>query len=113
MRAMVLERAGEPLRPAELPDPRLDAGQVLISVGACGVCRTDLHIVDGELDRPKPPLALGHQIAGRGARVGAGWARRGRGGSASSRGSGWVFPGWDGPAASVATAFRGARTSAT
>jgi alcohol dehydrogenase, propanol-preferring len=64
MRAMVLERAGEPLRPAELPDPQPDAGQVLISVGACGVCRTDLHIVDGELDKPKLPLVLGHQIVG-------------------------------------------------
>jgi len=64
MRAMVLGRAEEPLRPAELPDPRPGAGQVLISVGACGVCRTDLHIVDGELDKPKLPLVLGHQIVG-------------------------------------------------
>ncbi len=64
MRAMVLERAGEPLRPAELPDPRPGAGQVLISVSACGVCRTDLHIVDGELDKPKLPLVPGHQIVG-------------------------------------------------
>ncbi|HEX4463348.1 MAG TPA: zinc-dependent alcohol dehydrogenase family protein [Solirubrobacterales bacterium] len=64
MRAMVLERAGEPLRPAKLPDPRPGVGQVLISVGACGVCRTDLHIVDGELDKPKLPLVLGHQIVG-------------------------------------------------
>jgi propanol-preferring alcohol dehydrogenase len=64
MRAMVLERAGEPLRPAELPEPRPGAGQVLISVGACGVCRTDLHIVDGELDKPKLPLVPGHQIVG-------------------------------------------------
>jgi propanol-preferring alcohol dehydrogenase len=61
---MVLERPGEPLRPAELPDTRPGAGEVLISVGACGVCRTDLHIVDGELDRPKLPLVLGHQIVG-------------------------------------------------
>jgi len=61
---MVLERQREPLRPAELPDPRPDAGQVLISVRACGVCRTDLHIVDGDLERPKLPLVLGHQIVG-------------------------------------------------
>jgi propanol-preferring alcohol dehydrogenase len=61
---MVLERAGEPLRPAELPDLRPGSGQVLISVGACGVCRTDLHIVDGELDSPKLPLVPGHQIVG-------------------------------------------------
>ena len=61
---MVLERAGEPLRPAGLPDPRPGNGQVLISVAACGVCRTDLHIADGELDGPKLPLAPGHQIVG-------------------------------------------------
>jgi len=61
---MVLDRRREPLRPAELPDPRPGAGQVLISVHACGVCRTDLHIVDGDLERPKLPLVLGHQIVG-------------------------------------------------
>ena len=61
---MVLERPGEPLRPAELPGPRPGAAQVLISVHACGVCRTDLHIVDGELERPKLPLVPGHQIVG-------------------------------------------------
>ena len=64
MRAMVLERQREPLRSAELPDPRPAAGQVLISVGACGVCRTDLHVADGELSKPKLPLVLGHQIVG-------------------------------------------------
>src|SRR6188768_3996922 len=64
MRAMVLERAREPLRSAELPDPVPGAGQVLISVSACGVCRTDLHIVDGELEKPKLPLVPGHQIVG-------------------------------------------------
>jgi propanol-preferring alcohol dehydrogenase len=52
------------LRPAELPDPVPGPGQVLLAVGACGVCRTDLHIVDGELTEPKLPLVLGHQIAG-------------------------------------------------
>lgn len=61
---MVLERPREPLRLADLPDPRAGAGQVLISVSACGVCRTDLHIVDGELDKPKLPLVPGHQIVG-------------------------------------------------
>jgi propanol-preferring alcohol dehydrogenase len=70
MRAMVLERQREPLRPAQLPDPRPAAGQVLLAVGACGVCRTDLHIVDGELDRPKLPLVPGHQIVGRVVEVG-------------------------------------------
>ncbi len=61
---MVLERQREPLRLAELPDPRPAAGQVLIAVHACGVCRTDLHIADGELTEPKLPLVLGHQIVG-------------------------------------------------
>ena len=67
---MVLEQQREPLRSAELPDPEPAAGQLLISVAACGVCRTDLHIVDGELDRPKLPLVPGHQIVGRVAAVG-------------------------------------------
>ena len=62
MRAMALERQGEPLRPVELPDPEPGPGQVLLSVSACGVCRTDLHIVDGELSEPKLPLVPGHQI---------------------------------------------------
>jgi propanol-preferring alcohol dehydrogenase len=64
MRAMVLERPREPLRPVELPDPRPGAGQLLVSVAACGVCRTDLHIVDGDLSEPKLPLVPGHQIVG-------------------------------------------------
>jgi alcohol dehydrogenase, propanol-preferring len=64
MRAMLLERQRESLRPAELPEPRPGPGEVLISVHACGVCRTDLHIVDGDLERPKLPLVPGHQIAG-------------------------------------------------
>jgi propanol-preferring alcohol dehydrogenase len=64
MRAMVLERQREPLRLAELPDPEPGPGQILISVAACGVCRTDLHIVDGELTEPKLPLVPGHQIVG-------------------------------------------------
>ncbi len=61
---MVLERQGEPLRLAELPEPEPGPGQVLLSVAACGVCRTDLHIVDGELSGPKLPLVPGHQIVG-------------------------------------------------
>jgi propanol-preferring alcohol dehydrogenase len=65
MRAMVLDAAHTPLREAELPDPEPAAGQVLLEVHACAVCRTDLHIVDGELDSPKLPLVLGHQIVGR------------------------------------------------
>jgi len=67
---MVLQRQDEPLRPVDLPDPEPGPGQVLLSVAACGVCRTDLHIVDGELSEPKLPLVPGHQIVG--AVVGAG-----------------------------------------
>ena len=64
MRAMVLDDVGAPLREAVLPDPEPSTGQILLRVLACGVCRTDLHIVDGELPRPKLPLVLGHQIVG-------------------------------------------------
>ena len=64
MRAMVLERAGGPLVAAELPEPEPGPGQVLLAVRACGVCRTDLHILDGELPKPKLPLVPGHQIVG-------------------------------------------------
>src|SRR4249920_2997415 len=64
MRAMVLDEVGAPLRAAVLPDPDASTGQILLRVLACGVCRTDLHIVDGELARPKLPLVLGHQIVG-------------------------------------------------
>jgi len=73
MRAMVLAAAGQPLQAREVPTPRPGPEQVLIRVHACGVCRTDLHIVDGELKEPKLPLILGHEIVGvvaaRGARV--------------------------------------------
>jgi alcohol dehydrogenase, propanol-preferring len=64
MRAMVLDAPGERLRLAEVPEPSPAEGHVLLRVRACGVCRTDLHIVDGELSEPKLPLVLGHQIAG-------------------------------------------------
>jgi propanol-preferring alcohol dehydrogenase len=62
---MVLEKAGAPLVEADLPVPEPSEGQVLLDVSACGVCRTDLHIADGELTEPKLPLVLGHQIVGR------------------------------------------------
>ncbi|HVS14409.1 MAG TPA: zinc-dependent alcohol dehydrogenase family protein [Thermoanaerobaculia bacterium] len=65
MAAMVLEAAGRPLVERRLPVPRPGPGQAAIRVGACGVCRTDLHIVDGELNEPRLPLVLGHQIVGR------------------------------------------------
>jgi alcohol dehydrogenase, propanol-preferring len=73
---MVLDAPGAPLREAELPAPEPGPGQVLVAVDACGVCRTDLHVVDGELPDPKLPLVPGHQIVGRvvegGARFGPG-----------------------------------------
>jgi len=62
---MVLDRPGTPLRQAGLPDPIPGPGQLLVRVETCGVCRTDLHIFDGELRRPKLPLVLGHQVVGR------------------------------------------------
>ena len=62
---MVLDEPGRPLRQAELPDPTPGPGQVLVAVSACGVCRTDLHVVDGELPDPKLPLVPGHQVVGR------------------------------------------------
>jgi len=61
---MLLDSARTPLRPADIPVPRPGPGQLRLRVRACGVCRTDLHIVDGELKRPKLPLVLGHQIVG-------------------------------------------------
>jgi propanol-preferring alcohol dehydrogenase len=64
MRAMVMVAAGRSLEPAELPDPEPRAGEVLVAIRACGVCRTDLHILDGELTQPKLPLVPGHQIVG-------------------------------------------------
>jgi propanol-preferring alcohol dehydrogenase len=64
MRAMVLDQPGSPLRQAELPEPVAGPGQVLVRIQTCAVCRTDLHIFDGELTRPKLPLVLGHQIVG-------------------------------------------------
>ena len=64
MRAMLLEATGGPLRPADVPVPEPGAGQVRIAVEACGVCRTDLHILDGELPPHKRPLIMGHQIVG-------------------------------------------------
>jgi len=75
MRAMVLERQRQPLRLAELPEPTAAAGQVLLDVHACGVCRTDLHILDGDLAEPKLPLVPGHQIVGTVREVGEGVER--------------------------------------
>jgi propanol-preferring alcohol dehydrogenase len=73
---MVLDKPGRPLRETEVPDPVPNEGQVLLRVRACGVCRTDLHVFDGELLDPKLPLVLGHQIVGLtedGRRLGVPW----------------------------------------
>jgi alcohol dehydrogenase, propanol-preferring len=64
MRAMLLDGPGRPLRDTTLPDSRPGDGEVLLRVHACGVCRTDLHVADGELEHPKLPLVLGHEIVG-------------------------------------------------
>ena len=64
MRAMVLQSAGQPLQLRDLARPKAAAGQVLVKVRACAVCRTDLHVVDGELPNPKLPLVPGHEIVG-------------------------------------------------
>jgi len=64
MRAMLFEKARQPLRLAEVPVPKPGTGQVLIRVRTCAVCRTDLHVIDGELNKPKLPLIPGHEIIG-------------------------------------------------
>ena len=76
MRAALLRQPGEPLEPAEVPEPEARDGQLLLRVHACGVCRTDLHLRDGELEPGHLPLILGHQIVGvdeDGRRVGVPW----------------------------------------
>ena len=86
MRAMILEKPRTPLRAAEIPAPKPGPNEILIRVSACAVCRTDLHVVDGELPKPKLPLVPGHEIVGTvvergkdarrykvGARVGVPW----------------------------------------
>src|SRR6266446_4959003 len=68
---MVLDSPGQPLREMDLPRPRAGAGQVLVGISACAVCRTDLHVVAGELPNPKLPLIPGHEIVGRVIETGA------------------------------------------
>src|SRR5713101_232683 len=72
MRAMVFEKTGTRLVLRDVPKPKSGRGQLLVRVNACAVCRTDLHIVDGELPDPKLPLILGHQIVGRVEQIGPG-----------------------------------------
>ena len=61
---MVLEKPGDPLKLLEKPDPVPGPGEVLVKVSACGVCRTDLHVIDGDLTEPKLPIIPGHEIVG-------------------------------------------------
>jgi propanol-preferring alcohol dehydrogenase len=72
MTAMVFEGVGRPLREARRPQPVPGPGQLKVRVAACGICRTDLHILDGELERPALPLVMGHQIVGEVVEAGAG-----------------------------------------
>ena len=72
MRAMVLDKPKHPLELCDVPKPKPARGQLLVRVSTCAVCRTDLHVVDGELPDPKLPLILGHQIVGRVEQIGRG-----------------------------------------
>jgi alcohol dehydrogenase, propanol-preferring len=74
MRAMVLDRPGQPLVMRERLVPEPATGEILVAISACGVCRTDLHVVDGELPHPKLPIVPGHEIVGRVAALGSGVA---------------------------------------
>src|ERR1700748_2654365 len=70
MFAMVLTKPRTPLSPVQVPIPKPSPGEILVKVEACAVCRTDLHIVDGELPEPKLPLIPGHEIVGRVEKIG-------------------------------------------
>ena len=72
MHAMVLNRIGAPLEWTEIPDPQPGSGEIRIKVSACGVCRTDLHVMDGELPDPQVPIIPGHEIVGRIDSIGTG-----------------------------------------
>lgn len=90
MRAMLFEKAGAALREAELPIPKPGPGQLLIRIGACAVCRTDLHVVDGELTQPKLPLVPGHEIVGTVEEKGQGAERFGIGARVGIPWLGWT-----------------------
>ena len=106
MRAQLLTTPGRPLAAAELPEPRPGPGQVLLAVRACAVCRTDLHVVDGELPHPKLPLIPGHEIVGI-------VVERGGGGPASRSATGSACRGSAGLAASARYCRSGRRICAT
>ena len=72
MKAMILEQPGQALRLVERPDPLPGPGQLQVAVSACGVCRTDLHVVDGDLTDARLPIIPGHEIIGRVTALGAG-----------------------------------------
>lgn len=72
MRAMILDVLGTPLRLLDLPVPTAGAGEIVVKVSACGVCRTDLHVVDGDLTDPKLPIVPGHEIVGTVQEIGPG-----------------------------------------
>ncbi|HEU5039286.1 MAG TPA: zinc-dependent alcohol dehydrogenase family protein [Gemmatimonadales bacterium] len=72
MQAMLLDRPGQPLQPRQIPTPSPGPGQLLLRVAACGICRTDLHVADGELVGAKLPLVPGHEIVGTVVEAGAG-----------------------------------------
>ena len=105
MRAQLLTAPRRKLETAELPEPRPGPGQVLLAVRACAVCRTDLHVVDGELPNPKLPLVPGHEIVGTVVETGEGGS-----GSRSATGSG--CRGSAGPAASATIAAPARKTCA-
>ena len=98
MRAMILESPRQPLVAKDVPRPAPRPDQLLVRVAACAVCRTDLHVLDGELPDPKLPLILGHEIVGRVEEIGA------RGAWISRSANAWGFRGWAGPAANASSA---------
>jgi propanol-preferring alcohol dehydrogenase len=90
MLAMLLEAPGGPLRQASVPPPSPGPGQLLLRVRACGICRTDLHVADGELPEPKLPLVLGHEIVGEVVSIGRGEDRFGPGDRVGVPWLGWT-----------------------
>jgi propanol-preferring alcohol dehydrogenase len=90
MAVMLLDQLRQPLRSGRMPIPTPGAGQVLVRVHACGVCRTDLHVADGELPEPILPLVLGHEIVGTVAALGAGVDRFGEGDRVGVPWLGWT-----------------------
>jgi hypothetical protein len=97
MHAMVLDAPGRSVELRHLPRPEPGPDEILVRIAACAVCRTDLHVVDGELPEPKRPLIPGHEIVGQVAPWEAVFA-------ILQSASEWAFPGWAGPVESAGTA---------